>query len=112
MRRLPLAVSTMVYNEPIFLALWLKYYSRQLGAENCYVVDHGSDDYSTRAVEGRCPVLRLPRTPHDDGQRVRIMGKFTESLLELYERVIYVDVDEFIVPDPRFFSGLLDFCAQ
>ena len=41
-----LAAVTMVYNEPEFIPLWIKYYGEQVGKENCYIVDNGSDDGS------------------------------------------------------------------
>ena len=112
MTKHPLAVVTMAYNESIMLPIWLAYYSRHVGAENCYIIDHGSTDYSVTACTGRCSVTRIPRSSHDDGQRVRIVGKFCASLLESYDRVLYTDADEIIVADPLYYHGLLDFCVN
>ena len=41
------AVTTMVYNEPVFLPIWLRYYSRFFAPEDIYVLDHQSTDGST-----------------------------------------------------------------
>ena len=41
------AVLTMVYNESVFLPIWLRYYSRFFAPEDIYVLDHQSDDGST-----------------------------------------------------------------
>lgn len=108
----PIAVVTMCYNEELLLPFWFEYYSKQVGVENLYILDHGSDDGSATKYKNECSVIKLPRTHHDDTQRVAIVGKFTASLLQLYERVAYVDADEFIVPDPRWYENLLDFCKM
>lgn len=110
MSKFPLAAVTMVYNENFFLPLWLKYYTGQVGPQNCYVLDHGSDDGTTNVTNHEYIRLKLPRTEHNDGDRAKLVGQFCETLLKMYERVIYVDVDEFIVPEPRFFTGLLEYC--
>lgn len=112
MSKISLAVVTMVYNEPTMLPLWYKYYSKQVGPENCYIIDHGSDDFSTRSLENRCSITRIPRVHHSDSQRASIVGRFCEALLSIYERVIYVDSDEIIVAEPLYFEGLIDYCEK
>jgi len=109
MTKLPLAIVTMAYNEADFMPLWLKYYSSQVALEHCYVIDHGSTDFSTRTIANLCPVIRVPRQCHDDNQRVWIVGRFCSALLALYDRVLYSDSDEFVVADPARFDGLLDY---
>ena len=37
----------MTYNEPDFVPIWTRHYTRHVGTEHCYVFDHGSDDGST-----------------------------------------------------------------
>jgi len=37
----------MAYNESFYLKRWYRWYGSQLGIENCFVLDHGSDDGST-----------------------------------------------------------------
>lgn len=37
---------------------------------------------------------------------------FVAGLLMYYDTVIYVDVDEFLVPDPRRYAGLSEFCEK
>jgi hypothetical protein len=41
------AVLTMVHNEPVFLPIWLRYYSRFFGADDIYVLDNDTSDGST-----------------------------------------------------------------
>jgi hypothetical protein len=95
----------MVYNEPVYLPMWLKYYGSQLGYQNLFVIDHGTDDGSTNDVMGASRVC-LPRTPKDNVQRTQMVSRFVASLLSYYDAVVNVDVDEFVVPDPRTFASL------
>ena len=44
-----IAAVTMAYNEPDFVGLWAAHYGAEVGARNCFVVDHGSDDGSLEA---------------------------------------------------------------
>ncbi|GBQ68668.1 hypothetical protein AA103196_2007 [Ameyamaea chiangmaiensis NBRC 103196] len=106
----PLAIVTMVYNESTFLPVWCRHYTAQVGDQACHVIDHGSDDGSTDAL-GRVSVTRLPRTPQDDTRRTRFLSEFCAALLEWYDAVIYVDVDELLVADPALFASLPDFTA-
>ena len=109
MRR-PLAIVTMVYDEPDFLPIWCRYYAGEVGAEHCYVVDHGSDDGSTAAL-GAVNRLGLPRSPQDDGRRARFLSGLCAALLEYYEAVLHVDVDEIVLPAPGVQGGLGDAVA-
>ncbi|KXV64946.1 hypothetical protein AD950_07490 [Gluconobacter oxydans] len=104
----PLAVVTMVYNEPEHLQLWRRHYGAQAGEAACYVIDHGSDDGSTEHL-GQVNVVRIPRSPQDDERRTRAIGKFCDSLLEWYDSVIYTDVDEILLADPAFVPSLTEF---
>lgn len=100
----PLAAVTMVYNEPDLLPVWLRYYTRLLGAERCYVIDHGSDDGSTDSLS--CNRLHIPRSPQDDARRARAVSAICAGLLEWYDTVLYCDVDEIVVADPACFGSL------
>ena len=106
----PLAVLTMVYNEPDFLPVWAAHYRRAVGAENCFVIDHGSDDGSI-AASGQLQVTQLPRSPLDEGWRADLISHVCGHLLDQYESVMYTDVDELLVADPRRFRGLIDLSA-
>jgi hypothetical protein len=105
-----IAAVTMVYNDPVYLKIWVDYYSRQLGARNLYVVDHGSDDGSTDDL-GAVNVLRIPRSPQDDPRRAKFLSTFCASLLVWHDCVLHCDVDEILVPDPRHATDLRSFCA-
>lgn len=106
-----IAIVTMAYNEPDFVRIWVDYYGRQLGTRNCYIVDHGSDDGSTSGL-GEVNVMRIPRSPQDDPKRARFLSHFCSSLLEWYNVVMYVDIDEIAVADPRYYADLRSFCTD
>ncbi|CAI9119680.1 glycosyltransferase family 2 protein [Brytella acorum] len=106
----PLAVVTMTYNEAELLPVWRSHYAAQVGESACHVIDHGSDDGSTHDL-GRINVLRIPRSPQDDDRRATAISLYCAALLQWYDAVIYVDVDELLVADPALFPDLVTFAA-
>ena len=98
MVKAPLAIVTMVYNEAVLLPVWLRHYAAAAGGANCYVIDHGGTDGSTAAGRvGEASVLRIPRSPQDDGMRCGFVSDLCAALLSWYDAVIYTDVDELLV---------------
>jgi hypothetical protein len=111
-RALPkVAAVTMVYNEIEYLPIWLRHYGRHVGPENCFVVDHGSEDGSTNAI-GQANRVRIPRSPYDPFKQSFFNSDFCSSLLHWYDWVIYSDVDELMLPDPRVASTLREYCLR
>jgi len=104
-----IAAVTMVYNEPEFLPIWLAHYARQVGAENCFVMDHGSDDGSTADL-APASLIRLPRSIRDEWARSEFTSDFCSGLLRYYDVVVHSDCDELLVADPRYHATLAD-CA-
>ena len=105
------AAVTMVYNEPAMLPLWLRHYSRQVGVDQCYVIDQGSDDGSTAAV-GCANVIRVPRGVANETVRADFISDYCASLLRWFDWVVYADVDEMLVADPARYASLSDYCAR
>lgn len=105
------AAVTMVYNERFKLPRWVDYYSKQLSPSNCYIIDHGSDDGSTSDI-GKCQLIRIPRTTHDNQRRTDFVSNFVNGLLKYYSHVLYTDCDEIIVADPDQYAGIGDFCNK
>ncbi len=103
--RLRVAVVTMVYNEPVFPPIWLRHYAGLVGVENCLVVDHGSDDGSTRDLRG-AGTIRLPRTALREQERCAFISDLCRGLLRYHDAVIYTDVDELLVVDPARHGSL------
>ena len=105
------AAVTMVYNEAVYLPIWLKHYGAQVGIENCYVVDHGSTDGSTEGLAG-CNLVRIPRSPYDPHKQSAFNSMFCSSMTHWYDRVIYSDVDEILLADPKIAPDLTEYCRR
>jgi len=108
LKKRPLAIVTMVYNEPEYLPIWLKYYCSQVGAENCYIIDHGTDDGSIDKLSS-INIIYIERSPKDNVARAAFVSNFCSDLLQKYFSVIYVDVDEIVIADPDRYHSLIDY---
>ncbi len=104
------AAVTMTYNERAYLPVWARHYTRQVGHDHCYVIDHGSTEII--ALPPGVNYLRIPRSPHDDQRRALFISSFVESLLEYYDYVIHTDVDELVMADPAQYANLPAFCRS
>jgi lipopolysaccharide biosynthesis glycosyltransferase len=92
------AVQTIVHNEAVFLPIWLRYHRRFFAPEDIYVFDHESTDGSTSGGG----FVRIPVT-HDTVDHtwmVTTLQAHQHELLERYDVVLTLDVDEVVVPDP------------
>jgi hypothetical protein len=91
------------------LPRWLRYYGEQVGTDNLVVLDDNSSDGSTSGLP--CTVHRLPAPLKASWREVRnsLVNGMARALLAAYDVVIFTDVDEFLVPDPARFKGLVDF---
>jgi hypothetical protein len=93
------AVITIVHNEPVFLPIWLGYYSRFFGPDDLYVIDNDTTDGSTD-VGG---FVRIPGE-YDPvaAANVPAVEKLQRELLEGgYDVVLVTDVDEIVTPTPE-----------
>jgi Glycosyl transferase family 2 len=104
------AAVTMTRDEGQMLKRWVKYYSDALGPTNLIIFDDNSVDGSTDNLD--CTVYRLPTFPGGERfipSRMKLANGIAAGLLACYDFVIFADVDEFFIPDPNQFDGLLDF---
>jgi hypothetical protein len=106
--QMKIAALTMVYNESVFLPIWLYHYGQEFGYENLFVIDDGSTDACTLdfRVENR---FVKGKSPHDEDDRARLISFFHEELLQFYDIVLYSDVDEIIVADPKLNISLFEY---
>lgn len=105
------AAITVARDEGEMLARWVGYYGAQVGVQNLIVFDDGSTDGSTDALP--CTVQHLPgfRKGCFESGRVGLASGVARGLLEMYDAVLFTDVDEFIVPDPARYAGLREYIA-
>jgi hypothetical protein len=102
----------MARDEADMLPRWLRYYGEQLGVENLTVLDDNSSDGSTDDL--RCTVLRLPPAPWKQSfepTRMKLANGMAQTLLSVYDAVVFTDVDEFLVADPARYDGLRHFLS-
>jgi hypothetical protein len=102
------AVLTIVRDEPVFLPIWLGYYSRHFAAEDIYVLDHGSTDGSTDV--GGFVRIPIEHDTVDNVWMVEMVEAQQRRLLEDYDVVLTVDADEIVAPDPDW-GTLRDYVA-
>lgn len=120
-----IAVMTMVRNESAGLPRWVDYYGSQVGPQNLIVIDDRSDDGSTGNLDAtvlHLPVRATGRQAHRRTagasydppafRKTGLANKLAVALLEVFEAVVFTDVDEFIVPDPRLYRDLRDFLEK
>jgi hypothetical protein len=107
------AVFTIARNEATFLPIWLRYYRRHFDPADIYVLDNDSADGSTDGLEGSCrvvPVHRVQSAERDSASLlVWLKGTvedFQAFLLRSYDTVLFAEVDELVVPDPRSYPDL------
>jgi hypothetical protein len=94
------ALVTMVHDEPVFLPIWLAYYSRFFAPEDIYVLDNDTTDGST----DRGGFVRIP-VAHDTVDHtwmVRTIEDLQRRLLDRYDMVLVTDVDEVVAPVPEW----------
>jgi Glycosyl transferase family 2 len=89
----------MVYNEPVLLPIWLRYYSRFFAPPDIYVFDNDSTDGST----ARDGFVRIParRDRVDAIWTLQTIQALQHELMRTYDVVLVTDVDEIVVPVPQ-----------
>ncbi|MBZ5737293.1 glycosyltransferase family 2 protein [Nocardioides mangrovi] len=104
-------VMTMVRDEAEMLPRWVRHYAAQVGAENLVVLDDNSSDGSTEDLP--CTVHRLPALPGPGYERARmtLLSGLAAGFLAVYDYVVFVDADEFILPDPVHHADLPAYLA-
>ena len=92
------AALTIVRDEPVFLPIWLRYYSRFFPPEDLYVLDHGTSDGSTDG--GGFVRIPVRHDTVDHSWMVRTIEDHQHELIERYDVVVVTDVDEIVAPHP------------
>ena len=102
---------TMVYNDDMFLDIWVRHYSRYTDRANLHVITHGEQPKAHLVAPG-CTFLECPRDPRNprlDQDRFAFINEYCSALTNSHERVIYNDVDEIVVLDPKLGEDLVGY---
>jgi hypothetical protein len=111
MAKLPAFALTQALSADFYFPAWYKYYSAQLGAENLFLItDRASKPAFSRFDLGG--VYAYPSLTYDEVDRINMVAGLVEGMLAFYEAAIVADTDEFLVPDPRRYSGIHDFLEK
>lgn len=94
------------------LPRWVDHYGSQVGVENLIVIDDNTTDGSTDGLP--CSVLRIPGFGRKgfEARRIRLVSGLATGLLRVYDVVVFVDADEFLLADPDQYDGLKDFLRR
>ena len=96
-----LAVFTQTFNEGEMLLLWERYWAKEVGYENLFVINNGGTDGSCAKLNPATSVINLPQTEVSHFNWAIIHGYFQRLLLQRYRWVIKTDTDEIIACDGK-----------
>lgn len=99
----PIAILTMVYDDDIYLKIWLAYWERFVPRSNLYVLIHADYEHYEEMAKG-CNTIRIARPAVHaklEVDRWRMLSDLASGLTHMFDRVIYTDVDEIIALDPK-----------
>ncbi len=86
---------------------WYDYYSSQFGGENIYICTYKDGLNQFKSYE--LGHVKIIAHEYDDDIRAYKINELVEKLLEFYEIVIRVDIDEFLVPEDTSYTNLKEF---
>jgi len=102
MNKDPLAIFTIVQNEPVWLPVWVDYYRSQVDASDLFVLNHDSSgqgadvltELSAKFGINVIPVHR--RVSFDHHWLADTVRLFQHFLLNSYRTVLFIEVDEIV----------------
>lgn len=96
-------VFTIVQADAEMATLWHRFYRRTFPERDIYMLDHLTDGLGCcDELAGRCNVVRLDHPfTFDHDWLVQRVAEWQARLLSEYEKVLFAEVDEFVVPDPK-----------
>lgn len=110
-----IAVLTSVRNDRMFTKRWIEYYSREFGANSLYMVIDGFDQERPDPATG-INVISVPfkarKVVEGDRSRAARTTQIAWGLYENYDIVIAVDIDEFVVLDPKLGLSVAEYLSQ
>lgn len=98
------AVVTDAISSGFIFEKWYNYYATQFGGENIYLCTYGKKVGEFNSYNlGR--VMQIGSEYNDDSRKFKI-NELVRNLLNIYDVVIRVDVDEFLVPENTIYDNL------
>ena len=110
-----IAVISMVRNDNFFADKWISYYGSQFGYENIYLFIDGMDQDLPKEAD-KINYFKIPFKPHgrtkSDKARARLISDFALKLFKDYHVVLAMDIDEFLLIDPKIKKSLKAYLEQ
>lgn len=110
-----IAAITMARNDEFFLSRWVKYYGRELGIENLYIILDGTDQDAPKNAKG-VNIIKIPHTEMSraagDKYRIGKISDLANDLFKKYDIVIGCDSDEFLIVDPNTKTSLAKYLSK
>lgn len=106
------AIFAMVQNEPIFLPIWMRYYSKFFSGEDIYIFNHRTTDGSVEVCKKAFTFneIYLDYPYSFDHRWFRFVINTTQRhLLNFYKVVVFTDIDEIILPTSPAYGRLDDY---
>ena len=98
------AVISMVRNDTFFADKWISYYGAQFGFENLFLFVDGMDQNLPKQA-GKINCFQIPHQSYKrakgDRVRARMISNFAKDLFSSFKVVLAMDIDEFLVIDPK-----------
>lgn len=106
MRTLKTIAFTMWQNDLVGLDLWLKYYRKQVD-DVLILCMMTNPKYYPELEKRKVKYEVLEGEGWDDPQRANEMLKEKQhELLKKYDWVLYCNLDEFLIPDPKYYKNI------
>ena len=101
----------MVYDDDVFLDIFLKYWARFLPLKNIYVLIHAQYEKYEKIAAG-CNCIRVNRPEmhkNSEVDRWDMISRLAGGMTFMFDKVIYTDVDEIVVVDPEVSDNPVDY---
>jgi hypothetical protein len=110
-----ICIVTRIRNDEFFLKKWIEYYGTQVGEENLFVYLDGMDQNISIDCRG-ANIIKCERigghVVDAEKKRLRFLSEMAADHLKSYDMVIGVDVDEFLVVDPKLNLSLREYLSM
>ena len=110
-----IAAISMVRNDSFFADKWISYYGKHLGFENLYLFIDGMDQpLPKQASKINCFQIQHQNLNRTEGDRHRAkkISEFACKLYPKYHSVLAMDIDEFLIVDPKISFSLKTYLQQ